>query len=213
MLLRVIPCPGNKRGYSITPLMSDSSTRTVSPSIVAVASWLVPGAGYWLIGQRARALTVGISIIVLFVAGLLIGGIRLIEVPGYGDHGDELVVSQRDSRYGDGPQAFVEQVTEEKSIPSDARPVGWVMRVHPLDEIRNKPWYIAQILAGPLDLIASWGSIKASQPGPNSEPFLGFRSHARNNELGVLYTAVAGMLNLLAIIDAASRAAHEEERA
>ena len=31
-------------------------------------------------------------------------------------------------------------------------------------------------------------------------------SHSRINEIGVLYTAVAGMLNLLAIIDAASRA-------
>ena len=192
--------------------MSDSFTRTPPPSIVAAVSWLVPGAGYWLIGQRARALTVGISIIVLFVAGLLIGGVRLIEVPGYGDHGEELIVSQRDSRYGDN-QALVEQVTEQKLIPSDARPVGWVMRVHPLDEIRNKPWYIGEILAGPLDLIASWGSIRASQPGPNSQPFLGFRSHGRNNELGVLYTAVAGMLNLLAIIDAASRAAQAEELA
>jgi len=192
--------------------MSDSSTRTPPPSIVAAASWLVPGAGYWLIGQRARALTVGISITVLFVTGLLIGGVRLIEVPGYGDHGEELIVSQRETRYGDS-QAVVEQVTEQRAIPSDARPVGWVMRVSPLSEIRNKPWYIAQILAGPLDLIASWGSIKASQPGPDSQPFLGFRSHARNNELGVLYTAVAGMLNLLAIIDAASRAAHAEEQA
>ena len=172
----------------------------------------MPGAGYWLIGQRARALTVGISITVLFVTGLLIGGVRLIEVPGYGDHGEELIVSQRETRYGDS-QAVVEQVTEQRAIPSDARPVGWVMRVSPLSEIRNKPWYIAQILAGPLDLIASWGSIKASQPGPDSQPFLGFRSHARNNELGVLYTAVAGMLNLLAIIDAASRAAHAEEQA
>jgi hypothetical protein len=31
------------------------------------------------------------------------------------------------------------------------------------------------------------------------------RSHSRTNELGTLYTAVAGMLNLLVIIDAAGR--------
>jgi hypothetical protein len=178
---------------------------------VALASWLLPGAGYWLLGQRARALTVGISIIILFVAGLLIGGVRVIEVPGYGDHGEALVVSQRRGSEGESRLPAVEQVTESKAVPSDSRTEGWVMRIHPLDEIRNKPWYIAQILNGPLNLLASWGSIKASQPGSAGEPFTGFRSHARTNELGVLYTAVAGMLNLLAIIDAASRAGHVEE--
>jgi hypothetical protein len=30
------------------------------------------------------------------------------------------------------------------------------------------------------------------------------------NELGVLYTAIAGLLNLLAIIDSAHRAGHKE---
>ena len=66
------------------------------------------------------------------------------------------------------------------------------------------------MLAGPLDLAASWGSVMASRPkvAGLAEP-LGARSHARTNELGVLYTAVAGMLNLLAIIDAAYRAGRE----
>lgn len=193
--------------------MSDSSSRTPPAPLVAFVSWLLPGAGYWLIGQRARALTVGISIIVLFVVGLLIGGVRVIEVPGYGDHGEPLIVSQRGGSEGDSHSPALEQVTEAKSVPSEARPEGWVMRIHPLDEIRNKPWYIAQILNGPLNLIASWGSVRASQPGSAGEPFTGFRSHARTNELGVLYTAVAGMLNLLAIIDVASRATQMEEQA
>jgi hypothetical protein len=35
-------------------------------------------------------------------------------------------------------------------------------------------------------------------------------SHARVNEIGTLYTAVAGMLNLLAIIDSAYRSARQE---
>lgn len=192
-------------------LMSDSSSRTHSVPLVATAAWLLPGAGYWLLGQRSRALTVGISIIVLFVSGLLIGGVRLIEVPGYGDHGEQLIVSQREGRDRQDRTVITEQVTEPKSVPDDARPVGWVMRVHPLDDIRNKPWYIAQVLNGPLNIIASWGSIRASEPGPNGVAFTGYRSHSRTNELGVLYTAVAGMLNLLAIIDSASRAAQAEE--
>ena len=169
--------------------------------MVALAAGLLPGAGYWLIGQKARALTVGISIIALFVAGLLIGGVRVLDVPGWGDHGQELVVGQHGSDEN-------EQRTEE-TLPNSYRPLGWVMQVHPVDEIRNKPWYIAQVLNGPINLIASWGSVKASQVNGEGQT-LGYRSHARTNELGVLYPAVAGMLNLLAIIDSASRAGPSE---
>ena len=194
-------------------LMSDSSTRIHSVPTVAAAAWLLPGAGHWLLGQRARALTVGISIITLFTAGLLIGGVRLIEVPGYGDHGQHLIVSQHEVRDRNNTTSIVEEVTEPNALPGNATPVGWVMRVHPLDEVRNKPWYIAQVLNGPMNLLASWGSVRASEPGSKGEPFAGYRSHSRTNELGVLYTAVAGMLNLLAIIDAASRAGHTEENA
>jgi hypothetical protein len=187
--------------------MPDSSTRIVPAPAVAMAAWLLPGAGYWLLGQRVRALAVGITVIVLFVAGLLIGGVRLIEVPGFGDHGERLIVSQEPR---DDNNTAIEQTTEQSAVPPGAREVGWVMQVHPLDEIRNKPWYIAQILIGPINLIASWGSVDASRVGPDNAT-RGFRSHSRTNELGVLYTAVAGMLNLLAIIDATSRAGSEEE--
>jgi hypothetical protein len=51
-------------------------------------------------------------------------------------------------------------------------------------------------------------SVWAADPsnGPSGAESPGATSHSRINEIGVLYTAVAGMLNLLAIIDAASRA-------
>lgn len=180
--------------------MSDDSSRNVPVPLVAIAAWLLPGAGYWLLGQRARAMVVGVSIIVLFVVGLLIGGVRVIEVPGYGDHGLPLVVAPPD-RNGDH---LVE------SEPGSGETGPWVMTSHPMEEIRNKPWYIAQVLAGPINLIASWGSIAASKVNASGIA-VGYRSHARTNELGVLYTAIAGMLNLLAIIDSASRAGRPED--
>ena len=49
--------------------------------LVAVANWLVPGAGYLMIGQTARGLTIGFTIITLFVLGILIGGIHVIDPP------------------------------------------------------------------------------------------------------------------------------------
>lgn len=181
--------------------MSDDRSRNVPVPLVALAAWLLPGAGYWLLGQRARALVVGISIIVLFILGLLIGGVRLIEVPGYGDHGLPLVVAPAD-RNGD------HLVEADPTSPDSNGP--WVMTSHPLEEIRNKPWYIAQVLTGPINLVASWGSVAASKDNASGMP-AGYRSHARTNELGVLYTAIAGMLNLLAIIDSASRAGRPQE--
>lgn len=190
--------------------MPNEPSKTVWTPAVAIAAWLLPGAGYWLLGQRVRAIVVGVTIIVLFTTGLLIGGVRVVEVPGYGDHGQRLIVSE-EAREVNNQRVMVEQVTEPNAaVPSDAQPVGWVMHVHPLSEIRNKPWSIAQILAGPLDIIASWGSVRASLPGPDGLA-VGARSHARTNELGLLYTAVAGMLNLLAIIDSSYRAARAAE--
>jgi hypothetical protein len=135
--------------------MSRSSARNVPPPIVALVTWVLPGSGYWLIGERARGLTIGITIIVLFVLGLLIGGVRVVDPP--------------------------------------AAPFS-----EPVNSITQKPWFVGQILAGPITLL----SAKVGEsPGY-------FASHSRVNEIGTLYTAIAGMLNLLAIIDAAYRAAH-----
>lgn len=172
-----------------------------SPPAVALASWLVPGSGYWLIGQRGRALTTGLTIIVLFILGLLIGGVRLIEVPGWGDHGRKLMAVIEDR--GTDPQGR-RLVSERTSESPDDGEGAWVMSKHPLDEVRNKPWSIAQILAGPIDIAASAASVAASHDRRGGRP-IGARSHSHTNELGVLYTAVAGMLNLLVIIDASHR--------
>ncbi|MCS7034067.1 MAG: hypothetical protein NZ561_08740, partial [Phycisphaerae bacterium] len=58
-----------------------------SPPVVALASWFVPGAGYLLIGQYTRGLVVGVTVLLLFILGVLIAGIRVIDVPGYDNLG------------------------------------------------------------------------------------------------------------------------------
>jgi hypothetical protein len=126
---------------------ADAKARVLPPPapLVAVAGWLIPGAGYWLLGQRGRALTICITIVLLFVMGLLIGGMRLFE-------------------------------------PTEGL------------------WHVQQVLAGPMALIAKWVG--------QDFPF----SHSRLNEIGTLYTAIAGDLSLLAIIDSTYRAARRESR-
>jgi hypothetical protein len=64
--------------------MSDSPRSFVVPApLVALASWIVPGGGYFLIGQKTRGLVIAICIIMLFVLGILFAGIRVIDVPLY----------------------------------------------------------------------------------------------------------------------------------
>lgn len=134
--------------------MSDAA-HGPSPFSAAILSWLVPGAGYWLIGQRSRGITVGITILSLFVLGVLIGSVRVVQAP-----------------------------------PS----VGQIMQ---------QPWFIGQILAGPIGLICAWWTHLLS-----TGVYQYVIPHSRIAEIGTLYTAVAGMLNLMVIVDSGYRAAH-----
>jgi hypothetical protein len=168
--------------------MSDPEPASnVSAPLVALAGWLVPGSGYWLIGQRARAVIICAAIVMLYVMGLLIGGVRVIEVPGYDTQtGRQIRVGHRGRVY-----------------PNDREyaQARWVLLARPLPEIANKPWFAAQVLAGPISLASAAASnhyARLSVP----------RVHAPLDNIGTLYAAVAGMLNLFVIIDSTYRAGH-----
>ena len=177
-----------------------SSRPSVSPPLAALATWVVPGGGYWLIGQRGRALTVGITVVSLFLLGLLIGGVRALEVPGWDDDGAKVRLNAEGFRIHPDDEPYYSRGT-------------WVLSRNPVSELRAKPWFMAQVLAGPVALGSCAWSVWASThtDGPGGEgPAPGAASHGRVNEIGVLYTAVAGMLNLLAMIDASHRASQPE---
>jgi hypothetical protein len=166
--------------------------RAVPPApLVAIAAWLLPGAGYWLIGQRARGTTIGVCILGLFVIGLLVGGVRVIEVPGY-----------------------VNETGERHMIDVPGSAVrAWALQAAPLGELRDKPWSLPQAMTGPVAVAAGAWSVAAAEPDPaNGGRPSGALTHARINEIGSLYLSVAGLLNLMAIIDAAHRAVHLSER-
>jgi hypothetical protein len=67
--------------------------------------------------------------------------------------------------------------------------------------ILQKPWFLGQVMTGPIGLISAWIGDSVAHDYPAAK--------ARLGEIGTLYTAVAGMLNLLAIIDASYRASHK----
>lgn len=153
--------------------MTGPDSRHVSAPVVALAGWMIPGLGYYLIGQKKRAYISGIAIILTFWLGIWIGGIRVIDVPGYDVNGR----------------------------PRLDRQGQWLLKQSFAGEVMYKPWYIAQTLNGPMNVLATWVSLDQAQKGVRM-------STARIFDIGTLYTAIAGMLNLLVMIDSAYRASH-----
>jgi hypothetical protein len=195
--------------------MSEPHSPSVSPVLVGICAWLVPGGGYFLIGQRTRAATVFAAIIALFLLGIIIGGIRIMDPPGWGQYGymDQLIQPYDKARegwqadYTRVEPSSAEQASDPRTDDHD-QAAGPALLRQPGSELADKPWYVGQILCGPLTLAASALSINAAHPtaaAPSQEGWPS--SHSRSWEIGALYTAVAGMLNLLVIIDSATRAA------
>jgi hypothetical protein len=155
-------------------------------ALIVLAGWLIPGGGYLLLRQTARGLTICFTVLALFVGGLAIGGIRVIDVPGFKQ----------------GYPTRVDPTTDRVLSPDDPdyNTGVWTLRHGELfSEVLAKIWYVPQLLTGPVALWASHAALDAARRDVAA-------THARIMEIGTLYTAVAGVLNLLAIMDAASRA-------
>lgn len=60
-----------------------------------------------------------------------------------------------------------------------------------IDPINENLWYIAQMLSSPL--VAAFGHLTTTR---------GYQSFGKPNEIGQIYTSIAGMLNLLCIVNA-----------
>lgn len=131
--------------------MSQSSTSPRWHFAAAIAAWLVPGLGHWMIGQRQRGLILLVSIGFLWIGGFFIGGVSVFD-----------------------------------------------RREHPI-------WFMGQMILAPSIVAEGW---HRHLQGPDAQPArpdaadIAYEpSYGHINEQGVLYTALAGMLNLLAIMD------------
>jgi hypothetical protein len=105
--------------------------------LVGAMAWAVPGGGYWVLGDRRRALVVGVTVAATFILGLYIGSIAVVDSLG--------------ARY----------------------------------------WYAAQVMTSPAVLVV--GRYAASGA---------YLAYGKPYELGQIYTSIAGLLNLLCIINA-----------
>jgi len=126
----------------------------------AVAAWLIPGLGHFLAGHTRRGVLLLICIGGLWVAGLLMGGISVVQYRT--------------------PQGAV------------------------------RPWFLGQAIIAP-SLIVEYTHDRYLAQNAGKEPLATDTdipyepAYGRAHEMGTLYTALAGLLNLLAIIDIAYR--------
>jgi hypothetical protein len=118
----------------------------------ALAGWLLPGLGHMLIGQRQRGGILMVTLLVLWAAGLTVGGISVID-----------------------------------------------RKAHPY-------WFAGQMLTAP-SVMVDWYHQRLKQGGPPQPPSQTGRrpayvpSFGRVAEQGTLYVALAGLLNLVAMLD------------
>lgn len=207
-------------------------SKSQSPALVAVAGLVLPGLGYILGGERKRGIIVGLTLLLMFLGGILIAGIRVFEVPGYNEDGRKVYLEYYPMREGlyrksttkpairiqlmdarnpggsrlatvfrrDHDGVISQEVTAEFPVA----PAQWLLLDNFRGEIANRIWFVPQALMGLPTAVAGYFSISAAQA---EVP----RSHARLAEIGTLYTAVAGMLNLLVVIDAACRCGRREQ--
>jgi len=128
---------------SSNPSNMDQSLRLV---IIGLAAWIVPGAGHFLLRERKRAMIIFVTITALFMAGLYVGSIGVV------------------------------------------------------NHAESKIWFMGQVLCSPAVGIISQKT-QAGYMDSNGNQHK-YDSFGRPSDVGQIYTAVAGLLNLLCIFSA-----------
>ncbi len=158
---------------------------------------LFPGAGHIALKQTARGLYIALGILGLFISGLLIGGIDAI------DRREDFVWFIGQGLVG--PLAFAVDYHHQNNIKV-VDPNSGLRRSAGPHEIRHPSSGEAILVRSPEDGSPMRfrdprdGQTRMSTPAdrpPNT------KSLGRMNELGTLFITIAGMLNLIAILDAA----------
>lgn len=158
---------------------------------------LLPGLGHLMLRQPLRALYIAVGVLGLFFGGLLIGGIDAI------DRREDFVWFLGQALVG--PLTFAVDHYHQNSLKVIDPETGFRRSAGP-HEIRDPHTGRAITVRDPSIGIAvafadpRTGQIRMSTPDdrpPNS------KSLGRMNEIGTLFITIAGMLNLIAILDAA----------
>ena len=160
-----------------TPMHANAaSTPTAQPTgfnpLAGVAALVIPGLGHVFLGQVRRGLLVGFGVLGLFFAGLFVGGIDAVDKK---EDGLWFIAQAPTGIVAFGANYIHQNMFKGVDPSSHAAP-------------RRMPY--------PGESINAKGIIVPGGDPPAQ------RSLARVHEMGILFTAVAGLLNVLAAIDA-----------
>ncbi len=183
---------------SSTPLPTppqDTPPRAVHPEerlepVAGLLALLLPGLGHFYLGERERGVLIAAGILGLFFGGMLIGGIDVV------DSREDTIWFAGQSLVG--PVAFAVDYVHQhrlKVVGKDIVENREVMRLRTANPGHTRGPDGREIEAAP------------GVPPPNS------KSLGRMNELGTLFATIAGMLNLIVIIDALLHARRETDPA
>lgn len=166
--------------------------------VAALLAFLLPGAGHAYLGEMRRAWLIGGGVLGMFVTGLLIGGIDVV------DKREDFVWFVGQALVG--PVAFGTDYVHQSYVKV-RESSGFRRSAHP-NEIRNprngEPIVVRDRRTGEPEefMDPRTGTVRLStlaDKPPNT------KSLGRVNEIGTLFCTIAGMLNLICVIDAAKR--------
>lgn len=143
--------------FLVTEERYDNSNEARFHLLAPILGWLVPGLGHWSLGYRRRGRLIALGVLSLYILGLLIGSVGVIN-----------------------------------------RQTGFW-------------WYCGQVFAGPATPILDfWGARHPEPDDPLVNPghVYATPSFAKVNEVGTLYTTLAGLMNLIAILDVIFKASN-----
>lgn len=160
----------------------------------AVLALVLPGLGHWYLGHRTRAAAIFLGVLGLFFTGMLVGGIDVV------DRREDPVwfIGQGLT----GPIAFGVDALHQSRFKVMDPVMGRVRSARP-DEARDPETGGAAMIS----LNSSGVSVATLKNGQTLSPAYPpkVRSVGRMHDVGTLFGAIAGMMNLICVIDAAFR--------
>lgn len=172
--------------------------------VAALLAVVFPGLGHFYLGQVRRGALVTGGVMGLYLTGLLIGGIQCV------DRRDNYIWFLGQSLVG--PMTFgLDYVHQEhlKVIGPDAR-TGVERRREPYPNEARDPTTGRAIGIVPMNGVPTAKTADGRTIAPAYPTYV--KAVPRSNELGTLFTTIAGFLNVIVVIDAAFGARAERKK-
>ncbi|MBX3358586.1 MAG: hypothetical protein KF745_09160 [Phycisphaeraceae bacterium] len=165
--------------------------------VACVLAFLIPGAGHAYLGMYRRAALIFVGVLGLFFGGMLIGGINTV------DRRENFVWFLGQSFVG--PIAFGVDYLHDTAFKVYDQHAPFGRRAAYPFEIRDprsgNPVVVRDpVTLAPREFVDPATGQRRTTADTDRPPYI--KSLGRINEIGTLYATIAGMMNLICIIDA-----------